>query len=99
MQGQLKEKLRGFSRERNREFVREERILSAIRERTEMSLGAAGTNRAEGVMAPRQQMSSDDRTVPQVHGQTWFEEELRVQDQQSVQLQRCQSSCAEPCEG
>ena len=51
-QWQLKVKLRGPSRERNWESVREERILSATRERTETSLGPAGTNRAEVVVAP-----------------------------------------------
>lgn len=49
---QLKEKLRGPSREGNWESIREERLLNASRERTEMSLDPDGTKRAEGVVAP-----------------------------------------------
>lgn len=62
-------KFRGPSREGNWESVREERILSATREKAEMSLGPAGTNRAEGVVAP---ITADELWRPHGASGTWM---------------------------
>lgn len=50
-------------------LLREERLLSASRERTEMSLDPDGTNRAEGMVAP---ITADELWRPHAASSMWM---------------------------